>query len=264
MQQYKIYHPVLLSFYSRLLYQDVARNWKGVGFLYLFLILTACWALTMFKVHKSFTEAVNNYAPGIIRQIPEITIQNGKVSVEGPQPHFINDPETGKPLMIIDTTGQYTSLENTGAGILLTKNKLIVKRNARETRIIDLSDVEGFYVDQNRVSGWVSAVRDWFAIIALPFALIGSYIYRVVQVLIYAAIGILFTKITKSTLDYQVLLRLTSIAITPVIILNTLQILLGLSIPFFGLLCFLIAMGYLFYAVKVNKNGAESGENGLD
>ena len=264
MQRYKIYHPILLSFYSRSLYQDVARNWKGVAFLYLFLLLTVCWALTMSRIHQSLSEAVDNYAPGIIHQIPKITIHNGVVSAEGPQPHFVNDPETGKPLMIIDTTGQYTSLDNTGASILLTRTKLIAKRNARETRVIDLSEIKEFYVDQSRISGWAGKLRDWLAVVVYPFALIGSFIYRVIQVLIYAVIGILFTKITRADLEFQTLLRLATISITPVIILNTLQTLLGLSIPFFGSLCFLIAMGYLFYAVKVNKDGAESGENGLD
>ena len=241
MQKYKIYHPFILSFFSRSFYHDVGRNWKGTGFLYLFLLLALCWPVTMHKVHISFSDFVKNDAPAIINQFPEITILHGEVSVDAPQPHVIVDPENGKPFMIIDTTGKITSLDNTGAGILLTRTNLIVEKNTRETRIISLADIDNFFIDRDKIYSWVNLVNRWLAIVLYPFALIGSYVYRIMQVLIYAAIGLVFVNVTKSDLDYPVLIRLSVI-----------------SIPFSWLLFFMIAMCYLFYAVKVNASVVET------
>ena len=254
MKRYTIIHSFLLSFFSKSLYQDVCKNWKGVAFIYLLLLLALCWLPTMFKVHSSISQYVINDAPDIIRQIPEILILNGEVSVEGQQPHIIYDPESDTPFIIIDTTGKITSLEDTEARFLLTKTNLIIKKNIRETRVFDLSEINEFHIDQTRISSWVETFKDWFAIVAYPFALLGSFLYRIIQVLIYAVIGLIFTKIVKSTLNYQVLLRLAIISITPAIIVDTIFSMLEVSVPFFGFLCFLIAMGYLFYTVKVNEN----------
>lgn len=258
MQQYKIFHPLILSFFSKSFYQDVGRNWKGTGLFYLFILLALCWIVIMHKVHMSISNFVKNDAPAIISQFPEITIHHGKVSVDAPQPHIIIDPESGKPFMIIDTTGQITSLEDTKAGILLTGTNLIVERNARETRIISLADINDFVINQDKIYDWVNSIKGWFAIVAFPFALMGSFIYRIVQVLIYAVVGLVLVKITKSELNYQALMRLSVMSITPVIILNTILIKLELSIPFSWLLSFMIAMCYLFYAVKVNASVKES------
>jgi hypothetical protein len=159
--------------------------------------------------------------------------------------------------MVIDTSGTITSIEQTTAPLLLTKDKLMYRKpNRAETRIYDLSAIESFTADRNRVNGWVQAFRKYFAIIGYPFALAGSFAYRVLQMLLYAAIGLLFAKMLKASLDYLSVLRLASVSITPVIILSTLHTLAGLHVPAFLLLSFAIAMGYLFFAVKANAEPA--------
>ena len=39
MKQYNILQAIVMSFYSKNLYRDVAKNWGGKAFLYLFLFL---------------------------------------------------------------------------------------------------------------------------------------------------------------------------------------------------------------------------------
>jgi hypothetical protein len=42
MRRYSIFHPLVLAFYSKPLYQDVGRRWKGTGLGYLLLLLAVC------------------------------------------------------------------------------------------------------------------------------------------------------------------------------------------------------------------------------
>jgi hypothetical protein len=102
------------------------------------------------------------------------------------------------------------------------------------------------------VNGWVQAFGKYFSVVAYPVALAASFAYRVLQMLLYAAIGMLFVKMLKAPLDYPTVLRLASVSITPVILLSTMQMLTGLHVPAYWLVCFVIAMGYLFFAVKSN------------
>ena len=242
-----------LSFFSSDHYRDVRTNGKGTGFLYLLLLLSITWLPVMAKVHWALAEAVKQEAPKYIDQVPKVTILRGEVSIDRPVPYTISVPETSMPLLVIDTSGSITSFEQTKAIALLTRNKFMYRKtDGTETRIYDLSKIDDFTLDRDRVNRWVQVFRKYFVLLAYPIALAASFAYRVLQMLLYAAIGMLFVKMLKVPLDYLTVLRLASVSITPVIILSTLQMLAGLHVPAYWLLCFVIAMGYLFFAVKSN------------
>jgi hypothetical protein len=257
MKRYSIVHPLVLSFFSKDLYEDVARNWKGTGFLYLFMLLTICWIPTMTKMAAGFSKFVAKEAPRYLDQVPDITIKDGKVSINEPMPYFIKDPDSGDTFVILDTTGQTTSLEGSKAFLLLTKTKLTVKQNARETRAYDLSGIKNFTLTKERLHDWLDIGRKLLVSVLFPICVLGSYVYRIVQALIYAAIGLIFASSLKAALDYLALLRLSVIAVTPAVILDTLLNLAGKHVPAWGFICLLIAMGYLFLGVKASAATAQ-------
>ena len=248
MRRYSIFHVPALSFFSKKLYIDVSQNWKGVNFLYLLLLLAVCLMLTMINLHRGISNFVNNEASAIVNQVPEITITDGQVSIEETQPYYITDPDSDKPLAIIDTTGQIESLKDSDALFLLTGNKVIIQKSKFENRTYELSNVKAFAVDSKRITGWLHIGRKFLAVGIYPFALLGSYVYRIVQALIYAAIGLLFASFCKTTLSYAASIRLAIVAVTPCIIVGTILGLAGTSIPSF--LYLVAALVYLFFAVK--------------
>jgi hypothetical protein len=248
MRRYSIFHVPALSFFSKELYIDVGQNWKGVNFLYLLLLLAVCLIPRIINLHRGISNFVNNEAPAVVNQVPEITITDGQVSIKETQPYYIKDPDSDEPLAIIDTTGQIESLEDTDAFFLLTGNKVIIKESKFENRTYDLSNVKAFAVDSERITGWLHIGRKFLAVVIYPFALLGSYVYRIVQVLIYAAIGLLFASFCKTTLSYATLIRLAVVAVTPCIIVGTILGLAETSIPYF--LYIVAALVYLFFAVK--------------
>lgn len=255
MKRHSTVHALYMSFYSSSLYRDVRANWRGIAFLHLFLLLAICWIPIMFKLQSRLNHFINNEAPKIIRQIPEITITDGIVSTREKKPYYIKDADTGETLLLIDTTGEITSIEDYDAVMLLTKTQLIVKRNAIETRSFDLSQVKSFSIDQLTLFRWSEAIQQWLILLLYPFALFFSYFYRLAQALLYAAIGMLLAKIFHAQLRYQELLSLSLIALTPVIIVNTAYNYMDIRVPFWWLLSFTVAMGYLAFAVKANSGG---------
>lgn len=254
MKKFSIIHIPVLSFYSKELYRDVGLNWKGAGFVYLLLLLAICWIPVMINVHIGLVDFVNNEAPAAVEQIPRITIADGEVSIEEPQPYYIMKPDSNDVLAIIDTTGEIESLEeieDSNAICLLTKTNIIMRQSGVETRTYDLSKVENFVLGGDDIMGWLRIFGKFFAIAAYPFALMGSYVYRIVQSLIYAAIGLLFVSVCKVKLPYNALLRLAIVAVTPCIIVGAILGVAGVYVPW--LLYPLVALGYLFYGVKATS-----------
>lgn len=249
MKRFSIIHAPLLSFFSEEFYRDVALYWEGTNLAYLLLLLAVCWIPVMVRAHIGFADFLRNDVPPIVNQVPKITITNGRVSVDEPQPYYIR-AQNGAVLAVIDTTGQITSLEDPNTQCLLTRTKLIGRKSRYETRVFDLSQVKDFVVDNDRITGWLRTAGKLLIPVLYPFALFGSYVYRIVQVLMYAAIGMVFAKWFNVTLSYTALLRLAVVAVTPCIIINTVLTVAAVDFRYAPLFYLIVALGYLFYAVK--------------
>jgi ABC-type Fe3+-siderophore transport system permease subunit len=252
-KRYRIFHPLWLSFYSPSLYRDVAENWTGVGFLYLLLLLALAWIHPIASLQQTASALLKTVGPAVLEQIPTISIRQGEVSIAEPQPYVIEVPGSDTPLAVIDTTGQ-TTPESTQAFLLLTKRQAILRKNLHETRTYDLAGIQDLTVDRSTAKRILDSCQRYLAILAYPIALAGSYVYRILQALIYAAIGLLFARLLKAPLEYPELLRLSSVAVTPAIVVDTLRGAAGIgsSLAWWSF-CFLLSMGYLLFAVRVNS-----------
>ncbi len=253
MKQYPTIRSLYMSFYSKSFYKDVARNWNSTGFLYLFLLVLLCIIPMMFSFQEAVSAFVADEAPGIVRQVPEIKITKGKISIDKPMPYIIKDPDKSETLIIIDTTGKITSLDGSPATILITESKIIMKKSLVETRTFNLSEIDNFYLDRSMVYKFLDIINDWLTVLVFPFALIFSFLCRILQVLLYSVFGLLFAHILKTGINYKTLVRLTAISITPAVIFGTVRDYLHISVPYWSWISFLIAMSYLFFALKVSS-----------
>jgi hypothetical protein len=261
MRRYTVIHPLYLSFFSRSLYKDVAKNWRGLCLLYLLSLLTLCLIPQVMTLQTELSAYLNSEAPKIVRQFPTITIKNGEVSISEPQPYFIRDEKTGRPLMIIDTTGGISTLKGTTASILVTGKSIIVRKDANDTRSFDLSDVGNLTVGKTDIYNLMDALQNWFAVMIFPFALLISFVFHSAEVLLYAGIGTIFLRLSHSSLPFRALYRLAAISITPAMITGTILFIAGLSIPYWWLFSFTTSLVYVNFAVRASaeKEGQKTG-----
>ena len=140
---------------------------------------------------------------------------------------------------------------------MVTKTQLVYKQSDVETRSFNFGEIENFTLDQEKINGWMNSAVGLVIPVVYPACVLWSYACRIVQVLIYAAIGLLFAYWCNSQRSYGSLVRLAVVAITPCIILKTILWALPITIPVSGLWYFLIAMGYLFVAVRAAAEGDE-------
>ena len=258
MKRYTIIHPLYMSFFSASLYRDVARNWKGFCLPYLLSLLALCIIPGVMKIHSDISDYLSVEAPKIAKQVPVITILKGKVSIDKPEPYIIKDEKTGAPLIIIDTTGLTSSLEGSKALVLVKKTELIVKRDENETRRFDLSEIGNLVIDRSLIYNWMDTMEDFFVVVLYPMAVFFSFLYHAAEVLMFASIGIILTRSQKISLTFRELVRLAAVSITPAMILGALIVAADVRVPYWWIISFWISMGYLFFAVRVNREKAES------
>lgn len=250
MKKFSIIHIPVLSFFSKDLYRDVGLNWKGLCFAYLLLLLAICWIPGIVKFHMGFSAFIINDAPPIVDQVPEITITDGQVSIDESEPYYIKIPDSNDILAVIDTTGSIESPQDVNAFCLLTKTGIIMKQSDFETRTYDLSKVKSFTLSSDSIMKFLHITKKFLFIILYPVVLISSYVYRIIQALIYAAIGLLFASLCKVSLSYSTLLRLAIVAMTPCMIIKTVFGLAAVHLPcVVGLVYLLVTLAYLYFGV---------------
>jgi len=252
MKHYNYIHSLYYSFYSKSFYQNVAGTWKGLGFGYLLFILCLLWVPETSRIHSEVMEYISAEAPKYVKQVPVITIAQGKVSIKEPVPYFINVPDKNTPFAIIDPSGRITSLDKTSASVLLTGSQLIIKNNSSKSRAFDLKGID-LVIDQKIIYGWLDTFSTLFPIVMFPFVLFFSLIFHIIQVLLSAGLGSLFAKQFHTNLNYRTLVRLSSVSFTPAIVLQTMHALLDIPFPYRTPISFLISLGYLYYAVGSNS-----------
>ena len=157
----------------------------------------------------------------MIEQIPSVELVNGSLSVDVEQPYTIADPDSGKPLLLIDTTGQHTSLNGIEAKALLTRTKLIARNDTGRVQTFDLSEIGDFKLDASIIQQWTGTFVKFIEVTAFTAGLVSTWIYRFFQVILLAIIGVVLIK-PSGSIKFAALMRLAAVALTPTIAICTL------------------------------------------
>jgi len=186
------------------------------------------------------------------KNLPVINIQDGSASVDAQQPYKI-PIEDG--VLLLDTTGQTTSLDGYGKGMLLTKDKLVLKQNEAKTVVYSLSKVKSLRIDKN-FFGMLKRYLPW---VIAPFILIGLYIYfciaRFLQIFLFSVLAFLISALVKAGLSYRKVFNICVFAITPSMLLGTIAAFFMKPIAFFGLIYSALYIIYLAAGVVNAKEG---------
>ncbi len=244
--------PLYLSFFSAPFYREVGSELTGSWFGYLFFLVAVCSIPGMAGGYMVISDYFGKELPGILRQIPPVHIDNGKASIDPPGPHLVLNPSDNSPLLILDTSGATTSLDNTKASMLLTHDRMLVRKDARETRVFMMNGLDNGVIDEAMLDGWRTTVWNWLAVIYFPVVVLISYVFRILQLLLVAVIGMLYARRVNAPLGYAGALRVTVFAATPAIVVSGLRDALGISSNLGTVFDFVLMLGYVHFAVRAN------------
>lgn len=255
MKEYNLIQAVYMSFYSRKLYKDVANNWGGYAFLYLVFILALTWIYFTYTTQVAFTNTYAAFSEQIVWQMPVIDIKNGVISTPEKRPYSITDPgDKSIVYAIIDTTGYFKELPKYPITMMLVKKtEIIYTPKTRETRIYKLPSDLTTTIRPTDINNHIKDYVAYAWILIFPAALLGSFIFLLLQAIILSLIGKIFSKSIHVNLSYGKILQISMVAFTPALIL---QILISVfQLPSFHpqLIYFAIAILYMFYGIQANK-----------
>ncbi|MFA6302139.1 MAG: DUF1189 family protein [Legionella sp.] len=128
---YGYWQALYLSFFSKRLYVDVGKRWRGVCFFYLLLVVALLSIPLAYRVSVNFDKQFQEAIVQPLSQLPPLYVQKGLISIDKPVPYFIKN-DKGQVVLIIDTSGVIKDFTPTypELSILITKDSIIYKMPA--------------------------------------------------------------------------------------------------------------------------------------
>lgn len=255
-----MFQGLFMTFYSSRFYADVGKRWQGFGFRYLLFLAAVCWGIVIcgwlvmmapmdfspskFDYQQLATEPtghentqmrVYRIVANIIAQMPVITIQKGKASIDQPVPYTVYFPGTSVPLVVIDTSGKKKSLEDTSAMVLLTEETLFIRKDQSSAQTYHVATLGDQVIDAHALQQLIEQAKDslfWILpLVFFPIESAVSFLWMVLLASVYGLAALIMGRLFKvRELQFLDCFRVAAVALTPAVIFYTLKDFL----PFFG------------------------------
>lgn len=303
---------VALSFYSGVIYREVVREWKGLAYGYLFMLIVGTWIIAGFKLQSNLVNGLDSFKVRFFPQIPVVSITKGHVSIDRETPYYIRVDNT--PVVMFDTAKDGPAKDRPIKEVSIKevsikegsikegsiKEGSIKEGSIKEGSIKELAAKDGskrevgakdapakdaefspivimsdkvlvmqpgtplkkvvhpippdadFVLEPPMLDRVINFLKQWLAIAVVLFMIPCAFVFCAIQTLIFAAVGKLFTGTMNVKLTYGELIRLSVMAMTPVLVLDTLLKMGNQIFLYWYGIWVVIVVGYLFFGVYAN------------
>lgn len=244
-----------MTFFSGPFYRDLARNGKGLGFVYMLLLLFVCWAIISVRIFFLLQGSISGKESEFyVDQLPTMTLAGGKLSIDKASPCFIKDKD-GKVIAAFDTSGKTTTLDAAGgAKILVTEDSFITEKESGAQETVPLKSFQtDFKFGPTDIKGFIDKIPLYLSVFVWLW---GFFVWlgHLISALLYGVVGLIMD---KSKLGYATAVRVGSFAMTPVILISTIKDIAVLNVPFWPLICMVITLAYMYFAyTAINQEQA--------
>lgn len=260
-----------LTLFSKRVYREGMTSGIGRALGYLF-YLSFLWVLFFAVLVKlRFAPLVDQGFEEVLAQVPEMTLSQSGLSTEEAKRYVVEHALVPDPIMVIDTTKVIDALKNEGlkAPILVASDAVLVRNEQQlQERTLRFSEFAKNLPEpsQRGVRLTHDVFRDWYQklrtfVIPITLLVTGAifFLWKVTAALIYSVAALLLNLMAKEKSRYERLLSLSCYALTPVTILQFVNIFfLGSSLNLNVLVSVAITIVYLIFGLFFSGFKAEA------
>lgn len=240
------------DFYSKIKHQSLASALKYF-FLFILLLSTVNIVIIAYElgvkipgeIKLSVNNAVSSFPPDL-----EVSLDDGQVTTNAPEPYFIPFPEMDKEtgysglnnILVIDTKTPFTSAQFDQYKTIawLTKDSLFYQNREFDQRSLDLSKFDDISINKAFVRDLVNKITPWLNYLGpvlILFTFIGMFIgfsFSLIYFLFLAVLIFFLSSIFKWGLNYSASYKTAIYASTLAFILDLILLYTGSFTGFYG------------------------------
>ena len=244
-------------------YKSIKDNRFSRSFVYLLLLFLIIYFISGTRTFIATRLGIDELVTNLTTSMPDFKLENGEFSFAGEMPYYISS--STNEAFVIDTTGKVdvNVLKDVGSGMLVTKDKVYVKRSEIETREFSLKELEGVTLTKADVLEFLPKLS-WIVFIFIAFGFIFVLGWKLLNAVILALLGLIANAMFGSRLKYGNLLNISIYALTLPMLIQLAVNLYGYPIPYFGLIYWTISILYVAMAVKNCREEEDQPNTGND
>ena len=243
------------TFYSERPFRKTAA--VGKSFL-LLLFLVSVLALPGF-IRLSFVihEVKREYVDATVYKLPVMEVINGRVTSSVKQPYEIY--LDGELLFVLDTSGQISSLSDSGAWAYMGKDHLAVYDDEERTRIrtFDFSNTDYVMFDPISTVRTMNAIYPFIFPVVLLISIAGLYAFRLLQIIVVSAAALLLLHFRGRKVAFDGLMSVAVLALVPSMVIETVLNMANIYFPGRGWFLFFLIVGYMWRGLRAHLAAAE-------
>lgn len=251
MNNFLALRTLYLSFYSRHAYIRAVKEWTGLSFGYLFMVVLFSTIAIGIWVHVWVNIGVQQLEKMVLPQLPKLIFKDSVLTIDKPLPYTIIINE--EPFIRFAETDAQSADTNDFVPVIVGKTKWSqYAANGRVTQA-DFAQNLNTIIEPLGVAKYVTWIKTYLGLTVGLILLPLHFTFVAVQTLILGLVGKLFASTMTYELNYPDLVRVSTVSVTPGIIVGTLLL---VNNQFFGLwlgIYGIMALAYLFYGVYSNK-----------
>jgi len=164
-------------------------------------------------------------------------------------PHYVKDPTNGATLIIIDTTGKTTSLENEAAKVLLTDTQAVYRRGSNNIKHAAHGH-SALLISAETLGKLLAGFEKWFLPVYAVVVVGAKSILFGLLAMAGVLVGATYARLAGAALDLPSMARIASVAVTPSIIVYCLMELGLIHIPSWWLWAVAISCFYALFGIR--------------
>lgn len=246
-----------LNFFKRIYYSAAGfDNYRhfisqriGKSVIYLLLLSLILGLIGLIQPFIMFNKLMDEVIVDIDKSLPDFTLENGKLHVEGKMPIIIE----GATTIIIDTSGNTDEsiLSKYDSVILITQDKMIQK-NFASTQDTNFSVFAGVKMNKENIKKMLPIMKGLsiFIFIIMPFFVIAG---RFISAFAVSIIGIIVNSSKNLNLPYRDIFAISAHSLTVPLLIGIILDLVGIPMLYSTVIFYLISGIYIWGALNSIK-----------
>lgn len=240
------------SLYSPEFYAAVVKKSFKQSIIYFLLLILILSSIKVISLLNPLLFIVPNqlqgFATDIINCYPndlEVNIANGQIYINAPEPYFISDcknPANSQKIAVIDTKTPFSTnqFNEYNASAWVTKDSVIYKDSKYETKTYSFAQIKNYKLNKTVLNSYKNTITPYFKFVGPVLLLISfigiylSYAFRLIQLLIIAALILVSGKIFKQNISFGQSYKIGLYAITLGLVVDLIVSLTSIWTGFYG------------------------------
>lgn len=244
---------LLLCVISARFYVEVIRRWRGLGFIFLAMVLMLVSIPCAMKLHVIMAEELRTMNEIVVPQMPRIEIKNGQASTNVPQPHIIReDPKNPNSAAwaLIDTNLEKIDLTSRQEYVVVIRNDIYMKAGPETGQYIRVQMGPDEVLEPNMIKVFCTIMSHISGWIFYPILVFRNFLIWSLHALLLAGLSSLMLMGRRIGAKFPDLLRMCIVACTPAIYLETIAFLAEVRWDLWSMVLAIVAVMYVTSALR--------------